>query len=233
MSATTTSGTSPANWRLQLMRDAEQEKRREDEGTASVYSALLARTHRNRSKRLPGRNCSRKSTLDDIRPSNRKYPFINFKPEREAGKQLLTVDGFSKSIDGEKLLNDVNFVVNKGDKIAFVGPNGIAKTTLFQILDGRTGSGCGYLHLGRSRRLKLISRKTTPAYFDGVDMNLVDWLRQYSKDQDESFLRGFLGRMLFSGEEALEEGERSVRGRESSLHALQNDADRRQRADPG
>lgn len=143
-----------------------------------------------------------KITLDDIRPSNRKYPFINFKSEREAGKQLLTIEGLTKTVEGEKVLDNMHLVVNKGDKIAFVGPNGLAKTTLFQILMGELEPDAGTFSWGVTTSQAYFP-KDNSAYFDGVDDNLVDWLRQYSKDQDETFLRGFLGRMLFSGEEAL------------------------------
>ncbi|BFH70839.1 MAG: ATP-binding cassette domain-containing protein [Paenibacillus dendritiformis] len=143
-----------------------------------------------------------KITLDDIRPSNRKYPFINFKSEREAGKQLLTIEGLTKTVEGEKVLDNMHLVVNKGDKIAFVGPNGLAKTTLFQILMGELEPDAGTYTWGVTTSQAYFP-KDNSAYFDGVEDNLVDWLRQYSKDQDETFLRGFLGRMLFSGEEAL------------------------------
>ncbi|BFH16550.1 ATP-binding cassette domain-containing protein [Paenibacillus melissococcoides] len=143
-----------------------------------------------------------KITLDDIRPSNRKYPFINFKSEREAGKQLLTIEGLTKTVEGEKVLDNMHLVVNKGDKIAFVGPNGLAKTTLFQILMGELEPDAGTYSWGVTTSQAYFP-KDNSAYFDGVEDNLVDWLRQYSKDQDETFLRGFLGRMLFSGEEAL------------------------------
>ncbi|RJG24223.1 ABC-F family ATP-binding cassette domain-containing protein [Paenibacillus thiaminolyticus] len=143
-----------------------------------------------------------KITLDDIRPSNRKYPFINFKSEREAGKQLLTIEGLTKTVEGEKVLDNMHLVVNKGDKIAFVGSNGLAKTTLFQILMGELEPDAGTFSWGVTTSQAYFP-KDNSAYFDGVEDNLVDWLRQYSKDQDETFLRGFLGRMLFSGEEAL------------------------------
>ncbi|PZM62805.1 ABC-F family ATP-binding cassette domain-containing protein [Paenibacillus dendritiformis] len=143
-----------------------------------------------------------KITLDDIRPSNRKYPFINFKSEREAGKQLLTIEGLTMTVEGEKVFDNLHLVVNKGDKIALVGPNGLAKTTLFQILMGELEPDAGTFSWGVTTSQAYFP-KDNSAYFDGVEDNLVDWLRQYSKDQDETFLRGFLGRMLFSGEEAL------------------------------
>lgn len=115
---------------------------------------------------------------------------------------MLTVDRISKTIDGVNMLNDLSFVVNKGDKIAFVGPNGNAKSLLFDILMGETEADSGEYTWGITTTQAYFP-KDNSKYFDGVDMTLVDWLRQYSKDQDETYLRGFLGRMLFSGEESL------------------------------
>ncbi len=175
-----------------------EEKRKELETFIARFSANASKSKQatSRKKQLE------KLTLDDIKPSNRKYPFINFKPEREAGKQLLAIDGVSKTVEGQKILDNISITVNKGDKIAFVGPDGHAKTTLFQILMGETEADEGTYTWGVTTTQAYFP-KDNSQYFDGVDMNLVDWLRQYSKDQDESFIRGFLGRMLFSGEEAL------------------------------
>lgn len=143
-----------------------------------------------------------KLTLEDIKPSSRKYPFVDFKPDREAGNDLLLVSGLSKTVEDEKLINDMSFIVNKGDKIAFVGPNGLAKTTLFKILTDEIQADSGEFKWGITTSQAYFP-KDNSSYFDGVDLSLVDWLRQYSKDQTETFLRGWLGRMLFSGEEAL------------------------------
>ncbi|WP_134701715.1 ABC-F family ATP-binding cassette domain-containing protein [Ammoniphilus sp. YIM 78166] len=186
---------------LQLVRDQNkkvEEKRKELEKFIARFSsnASKAKQATSRKKQLE------KLTLDDIKPSSRKYPYINFKPEREAGKQILTVDQISKELEGEKLLNQVSFVVNKGDKIAFVGPNGNAKSTLFKILMGELEADNGEYAWGVTTSQAYFP-KDNSEYFEGVDLNLVDWLRQYSKDQDETFVRGFLGRMLFSGEESL------------------------------
>ncbi|GAA4878725.1 ATP-binding cassette domain-containing protein [Paenibacillus vulneris] len=185
---------------LKLTRESNkkvEEKRKELEAFIQRFSANASKSKQatSRKKQLE------KLTLEDIRPSTRKYPFIKFQPEREAGKQLLSVEKLSKTIDGEKILNNISFTLNKGDKVALVGPNGHAKTTLFQILMGELEADSGEYTWGVT---------TTQAYFPkdnseyfNSDLNLVDWLRQYSKDQDESYIRGFLGRMLFSGEEAL------------------------------
>lgn len=143
-----------------------------------------------------------KLTLEDIQPSSRKYPFVGFKPDREAGNELLTVENLSKAIDSKSILSNISFRVNKGDKIAFVGHDGIAKTTLFKILMGELESDSGEFKWGVTTSQSYFP-KDNSEYFNNVDMNLVDWLRQYSKEKSETFIRGFLGRMLFSGEEAL------------------------------
>lgn len=186
---------------LKLMRESNkkvEEKRKELETFIARFSANASKSKQatSRKKQLE------KLTLEDIKPSNRKYPYINFKPEREAGKNILSVDRLSKTIDGEAMLNNVSFVVNKGDKIALVGPNGSAKSTLFQIVAGEIEADQGEFVWGVTTTQAYFP-KDNAAYFDGVELNLVDWLRQYSKDQDETFIRGFLGRMLFSGEESL------------------------------
>jgi ATPase subunit of ABC transporter with duplicated ATPase domains len=186
---------------LALQRDANKKK----EEKIKELQAFIQRFSANASKSKQATSRKKqldKITLDDLRPSNRKYPFLNFKAEREAGKQLLTVDSLTKSVEGEKLLDNVNFVVNKGDKIALVGPNGAPKSLLFQILMGESEADSGEYSWGVTTSQAYFP-KDNSNYFDGVDLNLVDWLRQYSADQDETFLRGFLGRMLFSGEEAL------------------------------
>lgn len=184
-----------------MMRD--QNKKKEEK--IKELQAFIQRFSANASKSRQATSRKKmldKITLDDIRPSNRKYPFINFKPEREAGKQMLMIEGLTKTVDGEKVFENLHFVVNKGDKIAFMGPNGLAKTTLFQILMGEMEPDAGTFSWGVTTSQAYFP-KDNSTYFTGVELSLVDWLRQYSKNQDETFLRGFLGRMLFSGEEAL------------------------------
>lgn len=185
---------------LKLAKEANkkvEEKRKELEAFIQRFSANASKSKQATSRK----KLLEKLTLDDIKPSSRKYPYIHFKPEREAGKQLLTVDSISKQVDGEKLLNKVSFVVNKGDKIALVGPYGNAKTALFQILMGEMEADEGSYTWGVTTTQAYFP-KDNARYFEN-DLTLVDWLRQFSKEQDESFIRGFLGRMLFSGEEAL------------------------------
>ncbi|RXI45149.1 ABC transporter ATP-binding protein [Clostridium tetani] len=147
-----------------------------------------------------------KITLEDIKPSSRRYPFVGFKPDREAGNDLLAVEGITKTIDEEKVLNNVSFRVNKGDKIAFVGENSIAKTALFQILTGEDKADSGEFKWGITTSQSYFPNDNSN-YFNGVNLNLVDWLRQFSEEKSETFIRGFLGRMLFSGEEALKSAE--------------------------
>lgn len=140
-------------------------------------------------------------TLEDIKPSSRKMPYIAFKPEREAGNNLLEIKNLTKNYGDEILLNDLSFKVEKGDKIAFVGPNDLVKTTLFNLLTSKEKSDKGNFTWGATTKLAYFPKDN--ADFFNVDLNLIDWLRQYSIEKEETYIRGFLGRMLFSGEETL------------------------------
>lgn len=140
-----------------------------------------------------------KIQLEDIGPSSRKYPFIKFQPERESGKEILKVEGISKTVDGVKLLNNVSFTVNAGDKIAFVGPNGLGKTMLFKILMGEEQPDEGSFTWGKTITVAYDPKDNTK-YFE-KDIQLADWIAQYYPLDDDQLVRGFLGRMLFSGEE--------------------------------
>jgi ATPase subunit of ABC transporter with duplicated ATPase domains len=142
-----------------------------------------------------------KLTIDDIKPSSRKFPYVNFKPGRESGRSILEIEGLSKSADGEKLFADFNLSVRKGDKIAFVGPMHSAKTALFQILAGEARADSGSFAWGQTISVSYYP-KDNGAYFDS-DLNMIDWLRQYTDITEEAVVRGFLGRMLFSGDETL------------------------------
>ncbi|MFA7077794.1 MAG: ATP-binding cassette domain-containing protein [Syntrophomonas sp.] len=141
-----------------------------------------------------------KLVLEDIRPSSRRLPWIQFKQEREAGVNILTITGLTKNIDGEPVLQDLDLVVNRGDKIALIGDNELAKTTLLQILMGEMEADSGEISWGLTTS-RAYFPKDRSSFFDS-DLNLVDWMRQYSPNQEETFVRGFLGRMLFSGEES-------------------------------
>ena len=188
---------------LALQLAKEQNKKKEDK--IKDLQDFIARFSSNKSKAKQATSRKKmidKITLDDIKPSTRRYPFVGFKPEREAGNDILTVSNLSKTIDGVKVLDNLSFMVNKGDKIAFVGENQLAATTLFKILTGEMEPDSGEFKWGITITTSYFP-KDNSSYFDGVDLTLVDWLRQYSVDQTETFVRGFLGKMLFSGEEAL------------------------------
>jgi ATPase subunit of ABC transporter with duplicated ATPase domains len=169
--------------------------------------AFIARFSANASKSKQATSRKKlldKITLDDIRPSSRRYPYVGFTPEREIGNDLLRVEGLTKTIDGVKVLDNINFVMNKDDKIALVGTNEIAKTTLFKILMGEMEADSGTFKWGITTSQAYFP-KDNSEYFNDLELNLVDWMRQYSEEKAESYLRGFLGRMLFSGDEALKE----------------------------
>ena len=139
-----------------------------------------------------------KIELDEIRPSSRKYPYIDFRPNREIGNEVLTVERLSKTIDGVKVLDDISFVVGREDKIAFVGSNGLAKTTLFQILAGQMEPDEGSYKWGITTSQSYFPKDNTKD-FDSDDA-IVDWLTQYSDNKDATYVRQFLGRMLFPGD---------------------------------
>ena len=186
---------------LPLAKDANKKK----EEKIKELQTFIARFAANASKSKQATSRKKlldKITLEDIKPSSRRYPYIAFTPDREAGDQLLLVEGISKTIDGEKVLNNVSFTVKKGEKIAFTGPNSAGKTALFQILMGEMEPDEGSFKWGVTTTQAYLPNDNTQ-YFEGCELSLTDWLRQYSKDPDESFVRGFLGRMLFSGEESL------------------------------
>ncbi len=145
-----------------------------------------------------------KLTVEEMPCSTRRYPFVGFMPERELGKDILTVNDVSVTVDGVKLLDKVYFSVGKNDKIAFVGENELAQTALFQILMGELEPDEGSVKWGIST-VRSYLPKDNSAYFDGNTMELVDWLRQYSVKKDDVYLRGFLGRMLFSNEDVFKQ----------------------------
>jgi len=185
---------------LQMARD--QNKKKEEK--IKELQTFIARFAANaaKSKQATARKkMLDKITLDDIQPSSRRYPYIAFTPDREAGDQLLMVDGISKSVDGVEVLHNVSFTLKRGDKVAFVGPESLGKTMLFKILMGEEEPDEGSFKWGVTTTQAYLPSDNS-AYFDDCELNLVDWLRQYSKDPDETFVRGFLGRMLFSGEES-------------------------------
>ena len=136
--------------------------------------------------------------------SNRKYPYVDFKPEREAGNNMLKVENLSKTVDGELVLDNISFTINTGDKVAILSRNDIAKTTLFQILAGELEADSGTYEWGMTTTQSYFP-KDNSQYFENVKLSLIDWLRQYSTDQHEESERGYLVRMLFSGDDARKE----------------------------
>lgn len=190
----------------QLVQKLGQESNKKKEEKIKELQAFIARFSANASKSKQATSRKKlldKISLDDIQPSSRRYPYINFTPEREIGNDVLRVEGLSKTIDGVKVFDNVSFILNKDDKIAFVGKDEIAITSLFKILAGEMEPDSGTVRWGVTTTQAYFP-KDNSEYFTGSEPSLVDWLRQYSpNDQSESFLRGFLGRMLFSGEEVL------------------------------
>lgn len=188
---------------LQLVKDANKKKEEKIKELQTFIQRFSANA--SKSKQATSRKkLLEKITVEDIQPSTRRYPYIAFKPDREAGNQLLEIEGLTKTVEGQKVLNNVMLTVNRGDKIAFVGGEALAKTTLFKLLMDEMEPDAGSFKWGVTTTQAYLPQDNA-AYFDAVRLNLVDWLRQYSKDQEESFVRGFLGRMLFSGEESLKE----------------------------
>ena len=187
---------------LALKQMREQNKKKEEK--IKELQEFIARFSANasKSKQATSRKKSlEKIELDEIKPSNRKYPYIDFKPDREAGKEILEVKNISKTVNGEKILDNVTFTVKRDDKIAFLSDNELAKTVLFQIIAGEIEPDEGSLEWGTTITKDYFPKDNN--YLFEKDMNIVEWLRQYSKDPDETYVRSFLGRMLFSGEEAL------------------------------
>ncbi len=189
----------------QLMTRLLKEQNKKKEEKIKELQDFIARFSSNASKAKQA--TSRKKMLEKINieelvPSSRRYPFVGFTPAREAGKELLTVEGLTKTVSGEKVLDNVTFTINKGDKVVIMSRNDMSKTTLLKILAGEMEPDSGMVRWGVTTSRSYLPRDNSE-YFEGVDLNLVDWLRQYSEEKMESFIRGFLGRMLFSGDEPL------------------------------
>lgn len=144
-----------------------------------------------------------KLTIDDIKPSSRRFPYVAFKPTREIGKNVLEIKNLSKTIDGEKVLDNISLIINPGDKVAFVGPNHYAKTVLFQILSGEMEPDEGSYTWGVTTSLSYFPKDNSSLFGAGITMT--EYLEQFSKEDDDNYVRSFLGRMLFSGDEALKD----------------------------
>ncbi|HLD69147.1 MAG TPA: ATP-binding cassette domain-containing protein [Candidatus Omnitrophota bacterium] len=174
-----------------------EEKRKELQDFIARFSANASKSKQATSRKKILENL----TLEDIKPSLRRYPRVEFKPEREAGNDILDIQNLNKSIDGKPMFKDLMIHVSRGDKIALVGRNDRTKTALFQILTGELQPDSGSFKWGVTTSLAYFP-KDNKKFFD-ADLNLIDWLRQFSAEKNEEFIRGFLGRMLFSGEESL------------------------------
>ena len=184
-----------------MMRD--QNKKREDK--IRELQSFIERFSANKSKSRQAtsrRKLLEKLSVEEMPASSRRYPYVGFQMEREPGKEILTVEDLTKTVDGVKVLDGVSFRVNKGDKIAFVGQDEIATTTLFKIINGELEPDSGSYKWGSTITTSYFP-KDNSAYFDGIKLPILQWLSQYAADNTETYLRGFLGKMLFSGDDVL------------------------------
>ena len=188
----------------QLLIKQMKEANRKKEEKIKELQEFISRFSANASKSKQATSRKRaleKIELDEIKPSSRKYPYIDFRPDREIGNEVLSVEGISKTINGEKVLNNISFIMGHEDKIAFVGSNELAKTTLFQILMGEMEPDEGTYKWGVTTSQAYFPKDST-AEFDN-NLTIVDWLTGYSPVKDVTYVRGFLGRMLFAGEDGV------------------------------
>ena len=186
-----------------LIRQMKEANRKKEEKIKELQE-FISRFSANASKSKQATSRKRaleKIELETIKPSSRKYPYIDFRPDREIGNEVLTVEGISKTINGEKVLDNISFILNRDDKVAFVGSNEIAKTTLFQILAGELEPDEGTYKWGVTTSLAYFPKDNTKE-FDN-DLTIADWLMGYSPVKDITYVRGFLGRMLFAGEDGV------------------------------
>jgi ATPase subunit of ABC transporter with duplicated ATPase domains len=174
-----------------------EEKIKELQEFISRFSANASKSKQATSRK----KALEKIQLDEIKPSSRKYPYIDFRPAREIGNEVLTVEGLSKTIDGVKILDNVSFIINREDKVAFVGSNELAKTTLFKIISGEMEPDEGSYKWGVTTSQSYFPKDNTQIF--DTDLIIVDWLTQFSEIKDATYVRGFLGRMLFPGEDGV------------------------------
>lgn len=188
----------------QLMIKQQKEANKKKEEKIKELQEFIQRFSANASKSKQATSRKRaleKIELDDIRPSSRKYPYIDFRPNREIGNEVLTVEKLSKTVDGVKVLDNISFTINRDDKVAFVGPNTVATTTLFQILAGELEPDEGNYKWGVTTSQGYFPKDFNKEFEN--DYVIVDWLTQYSEEKDATYVRGFLGRMLFAGEDGV------------------------------
>lgn len=189
----------------QLIQRVMREQNKKNEDKIRELQSFIQRFSANKSKSKQAtarRKLLDKLTVEEMPASSRRYPFVGFSMDREAGKEILSVEDLTYELDGVKILNKISFRVNKEDKIAFVGQNEIAITTLFKILMGELEPTSGSFKWGGTTTQSYFPRDNS-AFFEGSDLNLLQWLVQYSQDNTETYLRGFLGKMLFSGDDVL------------------------------
>jgi ATPase subunit of ABC transporter with duplicated ATPase domains len=185
---------------LALRQRSQANKKAEDKKKELMEFVQRFSANASKSKQATSRKkLLEKINIDEIQASSRRYPAIIFKQERDAGNQVLSVQGISKSLNGQALISNLTFEVNRGDKIAFLGSSGMTTSTLFQILMGEVKADKGTFEYGQTIT-KAYQPNENGHYFN-VDQNLIDWLREFSEDKSEIHIRGFLGKMLFSGEE--------------------------------
>ena len=188
----------------QLMVRQMKEANRKKEEKIKELQEFIQRFSANASKSKQATSRKRaleKIELDDIKPSSRKYPYIDFRPNREIGNEVLTVENLSKTVDGEKVLDNISFVLNREDKVALVGPNEKAKTVLFKILAGEMEPDGGSFKWGLTTTQSYFPKDNTKDF--AGDETIVEWLTGYSENKDATYVRGFLGRMLFAGEDGV------------------------------
>ncbi len=188
----------------QLMIKQMKEANKKKEEKIKELQEFIQRFSANASKSKQATSRKRaleKIQLDEIRPSSRKYPYIDFRPEREIGNEVLVVENLSKTVGGVKVLDNISFILNKGDKVAFIGANELAKTTLFQILAGEIEPDEGSYKWGITTSQAYFAKDNTHIF--NSDETIVDWLTQFSPVKDATYVRGFLGRMLFAGDDGV------------------------------
>jgi ATPase subunit of ABC transporter with duplicated ATPase domains len=188
----------------ELILQQKNDHNRKMEAKIEDLKSFIARFSANASKAKQAssrKNLLDKLTLEDIKASTRRYPHVHFKQEREAGNNLLDVTSLTKSIEDKPMFTDLTFTINTGEKVAFIGKNRFAVTTFFQTLMGEEKPDSGTYEWGVTTTQSYFPKENAKYFKD--DVNLIDWLRQFSKERDETFIRGFLGKMLFSGEETL------------------------------
>ena len=189
----------------QLIQRVMREQNKKNEDKIRELQSFIQRFSANKSKSKQAtsrRKLLDKLTVEEMPASSRRYPFVGFTMDREAGKEILTVEDLTYETEGRTVLDHITFRVNKGDKIAFVGQNELAVTALFRILAGELEPTSGTFKWGGTTSLSYFPRDNS-AYFEGSDLNLLQWLQQYSQDNTETYLRSFLGKMLFSGDDVL------------------------------